>query len=140
MNIVPKEKWEMWCSDACAERALYIRVQLAQEPVWERRGQDTREVVLLEEGRSSSSTTTTAGTGTSVGQVTERLGELNMHGTDSAIETRTEALALERGDDNTFDRVDVHVRESQAAAVPPQLRPQDAQGGSIEGWVPSPRP
>lgn len=143
MNIVPKEKLEMWCSDACAERALYIRVQLAQEPVWERRGEDTKALVLLEEGRSTSSGSgsgsgTAGGTaaGGSVGQVTQQLGELSMQ-----TETERNAqLALERGErGDPFGRVDVHVRENQGPAVPPQLRPEDAQGGSIEGYIPTPR-
>lgn len=137
----------MWCSDACAERALYIRVQLVQEPVWERRGADTRELVLLEEGRATSTSAST------VGDVTEQLGHMSMHpgaetetatqpGGESGRESGRE-LALERGDlseASLHGRVDVHVRENHAPAIPPQLRPEDAHGGSIEGYVPSPRP
>ncbi len=51
-KVVPREKLEMWCSDQCAERALYLRVQLAEEPVlWERRAVDslTKPPELLEE-------------------------------------------------------------------------------------------
>ncbi|PLB34991.1 Rtr1/RPAP2 family protein phosphatase [Aspergillus candidus] len=58
MNIVPRESLEKWCSDDCAERALYIRVQLAAEPVWERRAADVaggQEILLLEEGRAAQS-------------------------------------------------------------------------------------
>lgn len=142
----------MWCSDACAERALYIRVQLVQEPVWERRGAETRELVLLEEGRATTSASTPAATGM-VGEVTEQLGQMSVNpesGSGSGTETGTQPgretgreLALERGDSSEaflHGRVDVHVRENHAPAIPPQLRPEDAHGGSIEGYVPSPRP
>lgn len=144
MNIVPKEKWEMWCSDECAERAMYIRVQLAEEPVWERRGdtgsgRDNRDLVLLEEGRGllqQRRRQQDKGKAT-VGQVTDQLGGLHMH----------ENLALERGDSSSSaflqnGRVDVHVREkddvSQAGVAPPRLRPEDTQGGSVEGYFPRP--
>ena len=144
MNIVPKEKWEMWCSDDCAERALYLRVQLAEEPVWERRG-DTgggggRDLVLLEEGRGllqHQPHQQDKGKAATVGQVTDQLGGMHMH----------DDLALERGDSTSSafvqnGRVDVHIKEnvnlSQADVAPPQLRPEDSQGGSIEGHVPKP--
>lgn len=55
MKVVPKEQIEKWCSDECAERAMYIRVQLVEQPAWERgavgRGQ-AEQILLLEEGRA----------------------------------------------------------------------------------------
>lgn len=55
MKVVPREKLEMWCSDECAERAMYVRVQLMEKPVWERRGGDANltaeSILLLEEAR-----------------------------------------------------------------------------------------
>lgn len=49
MKVVPKEKLEMWCSEECAERAMYLRVQLSEKPAWERH--ETVEIMLLEEAR-----------------------------------------------------------------------------------------
>jgi hypothetical protein len=55
MKVVPREKLEMWCSDECAERAMYVRVQLAERPVWERRADDAdimaENILLLEEAK-----------------------------------------------------------------------------------------
>ncbi|PGH13672.1 hypothetical protein AJ79_03521 [Helicocarpus griseus UAMH5409] len=51
MRVVPKEDIERWCSDACAERAMYVRVQLIERPAWEREGKEGLEILLLEEGR-----------------------------------------------------------------------------------------
>ncbi|EEH38952.2 hypothetical protein PAAG_01414 [Paracoccidioides lutzii Pb01] len=52
MKVVPKEQIEKWCSDECAERAMYIRVQLIEQPAWERRPGSAVEILLLEEGRA----------------------------------------------------------------------------------------
>ncbi|PGH21407.1 hypothetical protein AJ80_03324 [Polytolypa hystricis UAMH7299] len=51
MKVVPKELIEKWCSDECAERAMYIRVQLIEQPAWERSAGSRVQIVLLEEGR-----------------------------------------------------------------------------------------
>ncbi|ODH50752.1 hypothetical protein GX48_03068 [Paracoccidioides brasiliensis] len=52
MKVVPKEQIEKWCSDECAERAMYIRVQLIEQPAWERGPGSAVEILLLEEGRA----------------------------------------------------------------------------------------
>ncbi|PYI22004.1 DUF408 domain protein [Aspergillus japonicus CBS 114.51] len=159
MNIVPKEKLEMWCSDACAERAMFIRVQLAEQPVWERRADDAHgaHILLLEEERAR---TQQQGKGkmrsaASVNEVTGQLGDLHVHEGPSSSDVfdhmaklsvrddaRSQELALERGDAHPAlytGRVDVNVQESSRAAGPvtaPQMRPGDEKGGSIEGYVP----
>ncbi|KAF9885678.1 hypothetical protein FE257_012660 [Aspergillus nanangensis] len=161
MNIVPREKLEMWCSDDCAERAMYIRVQLAQEPVWERRANDLRgkHVLLLEEARAMEP----AGKGkgkmsATVGEVTGQLDQLHLYPgqgpsdmdmTDdmSRLSVRDDAarsyeLAMERGDSNPAlhtGRVDIQIRENEnlrQSIRAPQMRPGDDKGGSIEGYMP----
>ena len=147
MNIVPREKLEMWCSDECAERAMYIRVQLGEEPVWERRGDAQTNLVLLEEGRGLKSQQKDKGKSSSaVGQVTEQLGDLQIQPGESSEKdgAHSRELALERGDSSSSafqaGRVAVRIQEKEdiAQVLPPQLRPEDAQGGSIEGYVPKP--
>lgn len=145
MNIVPREKLEMWCSDECAERAMYIRVQLGEEPVWERRGDAQTELVLLEEGRGVKSQQKDKGKSkNTVGGVTEQLGDLQIQPGESEKDgAHSRELAMERGDSSSAlhaGRVDVRIQEKEdiAQAMPPQLRPEDAQGGSIEGYVPKP--
>lgn len=153
MNIVPREKLEMWCSDACAERAMYIRVQLAQEPVWERRADDRRgkDILLLEEGRGSTRMKRPA----TVKEVAGQLDQLRLDpGQPSSshmaedlarLSVRDENhhdLAMERGDSNPAlygGRVDVQIREKQnlnPTARAPEMRPGDHKGGSIEGYMP----
>ncbi|CAL5869584.1 uncharacterized protein PFLUO_LOCUS3814 [Penicillium psychrofluorescens] len=151
MDIVPQEKLEKWCSDDCAERALFIRVQLAEEPVWERRAGDkrNRNILLLEEARAKrmQETAAAATTGSSSKDVQGKedvtaeldLGNLTLQDTN-----RGKELALERGDAGLVfrdGRVDVQIKEKERElhhpVAAPQLRPEDAAGGSIEGYVPS---
>ncbi|KAG9192561.1 RNA polymerase II-associated protein 2 [Alternaria panax] len=38
VQIVDRKVLEVWCSDDCARRALYVKVQLNEEPAWMRHG------------------------------------------------------------------------------------------------------
>lgn len=38
VEIVDRKLLEVWCSDDCAKRALYVKVQLNEEPAWAREG------------------------------------------------------------------------------------------------------
>ncbi|RAR01891.1 duf408 domain-containing protein [Stemphylium lycopersici] len=38
VQIVDRKVLEVWCSDDCAKRALYVKVQLNEEPAWMRQG------------------------------------------------------------------------------------------------------
>ncbi|CAG8884004.1 unnamed protein product [Penicillium nalgiovense] len=141
VDIVSQDRIEKWCSDACAERALWIRVQLSEKPVWERRAGDTRgtTILLLEEARAKRLKAPAATS--SVSSVVNDLEVMGLGNRD-----RSGELALERGDTSLIrpdGRVDVNIREnqhgSQQVAGAPQMRPEDANGGSIEGYVPRER-
>ncbi|CAG8890888.1 unnamed protein product [Penicillium egyptiacum] len=141
VDIVSQDRIEKWCSDVCAERALWIRVQLSEKPVWERRAGDTRgtTILLLEEARAKRLKAPAATS--SVSSIVNDLQSMGLGNRD-----RSGELALERGDTSLIrpdGRVDVNIREnqrgSQQVAGAPQMRPEDANGGSIEGYVPSER-
>lgn len=51
VEIVEKSKLEVWCSEDCARRALYIKVQLNEEPAWSRRGGIGGKIELLAENK-----------------------------------------------------------------------------------------
>ncbi|KAH7062917.1 Rtr1/RPAP2 family-domain-containing protein [Paraphoma chrysanthemicola] len=38
VEIVDRKVLEVWCSNDCAKRALYVKVQLSEEPAWVRQG------------------------------------------------------------------------------------------------------
>lgn len=47
VEIVDRKKLEVWCSDDCAKRALYVKVQLNEEPAWLRQGSYGSELELM---------------------------------------------------------------------------------------------
>ncbi|RAO70213.1 uncharacterized protein BHQ10_006225 [Talaromyces amestolkiae] len=144
MKVVPREKLEMWCSDQCAERALYLRVQLAEEPVWERRAVDsrTKPLELLEEARQMKKEEPKKAFERK-DLLAEKMKKLTVK--DETSSAAANQLALERGDTGpTFrkqGRVDVNIQEKDIdmhGDIPaaPVARPGDSTGGSIEGYVP----
>ncbi|KAF1960821.1 hypothetical protein CC80DRAFT_489068 [Byssothecium circinans] len=49
VEIVDKKVLEVWCSDDCAKRALYVKVQLSEEPAWLRQGGYGTKIELMVE-------------------------------------------------------------------------------------------
>lgn len=159
MKIVPREQLEMWCSEACAERAMYLRLQLAEDPVWERRAGDgaAKQVTLLEEARALRKTKKPVKSEEKEGQqrlnagsvapeknvLVDKLEALSLKANSDAQGSKQ--LAVERGDSNSAfqqnGRVDIQIleKEPDTKVVAPSLRPGDQTGGSIEGYVPQAR-
>jgi hypothetical protein len=48
VDIVETKKLEMWCSEQCRRRAMYVRIQLLEDPAWLRQGHSVK-LELLEE-------------------------------------------------------------------------------------------
>ncbi|EFW13735.1 hypothetical protein D8B26_003734 [Coccidioides posadasii str. Silveira] len=161
MKVVPKEQLEKWCSDKCAERALYVRVQLSEEPAWERIDKKNMNLLLLEEGREGHQIDRKGKQPvTSMPTVEDKFRNLNI---GSSIEAEQDALgcppgrltvndgdssrmlAMERGDSPTIasdkERVPVRIVEKDStAASAPTLESGSMQGGSIEGFHPQLHP
>src|SRR6266536_6078284 len=84
-RVVETAELEKWCSDACAKRALYVRVQLSESPAWERGAVETGvNIDLLDEPKLE-------------GGVAERLQKLDLGGDEGKKQDAAD-LALERGD------------------------------------------
>lgn len=49
VQVVDRKKLEMWCSEDCARRALFVKVQLNEEPAWLRQGDYGSEIELMVE-------------------------------------------------------------------------------------------
>ena len=49
LKVIEKGKLEQWCSDDCGRRALYIRVQLSEEPAWTYAGSTDEKIQLYGE-------------------------------------------------------------------------------------------
>jgi hypothetical protein len=108
-KVVEKAEVEKWCSEACAKRALYVRVQLSQSPAWERENHDA-DVDLLDEPKSEDAA------------ITEGIETMDL-GSDTESKKQDAAdLALERGDQGFAARkgglVDVEIMEKDVGGVP----------------------
>ncbi|WEW59081.1 RNA polymerase II CTD heptapeptide repeat phosphatase [Emydomyces testavorans] len=157
MKVVPKEQLEKWCSDECGERALYIRVQLNEEPAWERVDRQNLNILLLEEGRQRGETDKKGkqavssmpivedkfrnlSLGPSVEQEPEPLDPRQRQAAASRA-VHSELLAMEKGDSPITaldeEKMSARIIEKDAMAAPaPTLQPDSMQGGSIEGFHP----
>lgn len=49
VEIVDRKTLEVWCSEDCAKRALYVKVQLSEEPAWMRQGGHGDQIELMVE-------------------------------------------------------------------------------------------
>ena len=112
------EELEKWCSEACARRALYVRVQLSETAAWERDG-DAKDVDLLDESKEDS-------------EIVKAMAELDLDGEKENVKkSNATDLALERGDNKKkATKVDVTIQEKdvQGAPEPPSLDGVDLSG------------
>lgn len=122
----------MWCSNACARRAMYVKVQLNETAAWERAGIPDIEIELMEEDKSAE---------TEADRTARRLGELKLEDQRQAA-NQSAALALERGDrppqpgqGQTFE---VTLREKPTTAAPPETGVFEDEGDddymAVEGY------
>lgn len=135
-RVVRKEELEKWCSEACARRALYVKVQLSETPAWER-GASTvgSRIDLLDEPKSGEDT------------VMEGIERLNLDGDGEASERKGKEerdLARERGDRGMGAKgglVDVKVLEKDVKrkVEPPSLGEEELSGKlehlALEGYT-----
>ena len=119
-RVVDKKELEKWCSEACAKRALYVRVQLSETAAWEREGraETAVEIDLRDEPKSASDT------------VVEGLEKLQLAGDDSTKKQDAADLALERGDrgpaaENGLADIKILEKDVQRTPEAPSLEDED---------------
>ncbi|KAI9152075.1 putative RNA polymerase II subunit B1 CTD phosphatase RPAP2 [Paramyrothecium foliicola] len=109
-DIVRRKDFEMWCSQQCARRALYVKVQLNETAAWERAGIPDIEIDLLEENKPQVS---------EEDAVAKKLENLKLEDKRQAARDSA-ALALERGDRNPQpNKIKVTLREKNTSAPGP---------------------
>jgi len=115
-NIVQKKELEKWCSEECARRALYIKVQLNETAAWERAGIPNIGIELLGEDCREI---------TPARQLARELEKLRLS-EEWGLAEGLAALALERGDVQTPKRglVDVDLVENIVTRPPAEPRRQ----------------
>jgi hypothetical protein len=146
-RVVDKEELEKWCSEACAKRALYVRVQLSETPAWEREGSNNVDIDLLDEPKSEEGKSKESQS--EEDQVVEALGELNLRGSENQVKKQGAAdLALERGDRGYATKsglVDVKIQDKEVTepVQAPSLDTDDLSSRlgtmhlTLEGHTPS---
>ena len=116
-QILRRRDVEKWCSRACAERALWVKVQLLETAAWERAGMQDIVIELLDESRKDKKELTAA---ERVAQTLEamKLEDSRQAARDSA------ALALERGEPQTAkpgSQTSVPIRLKERKPVAPTI-------------------
>ncbi|KAI9732553.1 MAG: hypothetical protein M1834_003888 [Cirrosporium novae-zelandiae] len=140
LKVVPTKQLERWCSEECGKRALYVRVQLSEEPAWLRGGEDIEqehsfeddgyEVKFMDEPEPNSDDEIPS----SLPELQKRLQKLTLRN-----ET-TQQLALERGNlpqkGLYRDMIMAQVKERLDLKPPDQPMVTSGNDHSIEGYVP----
>lgn len=145
VEIVNKKVLEVWCSDDCAKRALYVKVQLNEEPAWARQGGYGDSIELMvdntEEHTKALPLRQKEGTTSSKNEDEDDLAAAWAARDDAVAD-----LALERGEKPgqlskaNKDLIQDHITErvpSNAPPQPPSLPSQSSEHTmAIEGHVP----
>ncbi|KAH6611844.1 Rtr1/RPAP2 family-domain-containing protein [Boeremia exigua] len=141
VEIVDRKVLEVWCSDDCARRALYVKVQLNEEPAWLRAGGDRIE--LMVDNAPELHTTLPVRTKPQVVPVAVKAeDEDDMDAAWAAHDTAAAELALERGEKPgavgkaNSSLVKDTITEHAPSATPPQPPTPAGPTMAIEGHVP----
>lgn len=125
-SIVPKKEIERWCSQACARRAMYVKVQLNETAAWERAGIEGIKIDLYEEPNKPKQDD-------AAGRLAEDLQKLRVEADIKSLRDARE-LALERGDvgdQETKRSVEFKVQENAIKRSPENPSLQDGNGGHL---------
>ncbi|KAI9865180.1 MAG: hypothetical protein M1813_002500 [Trichoglossum hirsutum] len=124
LKVVPRESLEKWCSEACQRRAMYVRVQLSEEPAWIREA-TVAEIVLLDEVERKQNAE--AGDH-QIGELIEEMERSQIVGEESV--QRGKLLARERGEETGGEgRVIVTIRENFGSQNGNAPTPPSLEGG-----------
>ena len=140
LKIVERQTLEQWCSDDCGKRALYIKVQLNEEPAWTRSHTIDGTILLLEDKLNHQS----GEDGNASQQEHMKSQDLDRE-EDLAAHMRT--LAIERGDNTASSKIlrlaELDIREKTITEdeafvpAPPTTDEVTADSqGHIEGYRP----
>ena len=142
-----REDLEKWCSVECAERALFVRLQLGTEPAW-LRSTPVENITLLEESKEGAVDQDLTGMIQEVAlekppdvDIAISLHQLALdQSKKSAFEDSMQALSLERGANDDRDKhllVATGVRERDTLSAP--FAPQSSSSGNdlVEGYKPT---
>lgn len=143
VEIVDRKVLEVWCSDDCAKRALYVKVQLNEEPAWLRTGAYGEKIDLMVDNAHALRTALPVRTKQAAPAPAATQEEDDLDAAWAALDNAKSELALERGEkpgavskaNNSL--VQDTIKEHESSHAPPQ--PPSLPAGStmaIEGHIP----
>ncbi|KAM0796075.1 Rtr1/RPAP2 family-domain-containing protein [Usnea florida] len=138
VKFVERRTLERWCSDECGKRALYIKVQLSEEPAWTRTASPLRDILFLEDEHNHEKHPDDNHT------LMEQVEFLDAGFEEDVLAARMKALAVERGDEKAPSRSDrlkeIDVLENRnpngKISAPEQGASSGRSSGTIEGYTP----
>jgi hypothetical protein len=125
-SIVERRELERWCSQECARRAMYVKVQLNETAAWERVGIPDIQIDLLEEEQQPDERS-------EQDRLAAEMSRLKLEAERKAAQKST-ALAQERGE-QTSKPVDLVIREKKVTERPEAPVSKDAsdKARTVEG-------
>lgn len=139
LKVVKTQKLEQWCSEECAKRALYVRVQLSEVPAWTRAASVGCDIQLRGE---------TNGAAEETAAIVEGIQRLGLDGKQEDLSDAMKDLALEKGEGKALrpnpGLVDVNIKEHDTTTrrppEPPDFSDVHEDGSrpeySVEGYTP----
>lgn len=106
-DIVKRKELEKWCSQMCARRALYVKVQLNETAAWERAGIPDIHIDLLDEQEEAAD------------DATRKLAELQLEERRKGQRDQA-ALAMERGEQPNPLRKPLEIRLKEKDTKQPE--------------------
>ncbi|KAL8654972.1 MAG: hypothetical protein Q9210_001179 [Variospora velana] len=134
-KVVDAKDLGRWCSDECGKMALYLRVQLSEEPAWTKDWQADKPLELYNEEERSAKRH-------DIGQSIPSIVVTAEEGRRENMQKRMKNLAVERGDRTNIDRVStkvaIRIKENEHGGrrTPRPPSREDGEEGAIEGYVP----
>ena len=142
LKVVPTSELERWCSDDCARRALYVKVQLDEEPAWTRAVGRQLDIVLYHETSHGRTPAATEMFDDPVPDVTDDLSSLRLDERTRSKGSTAQMLALERGErlapsKSDQDDIPIHERVVDGKATPPAPKAKSSNAHLlVEGHEP----
>ncbi|RMZ73361.1 DUF408 domain [Pyrenophora seminiperda CCB06] len=145
VQIVDRKMLEVWCSDDCARRALYVKVQLNEVPAWLRSGGYGDKIELMVENNEEHQLALPLRPKQKSATTTEAEEEEDLDAAWAAQKAAMADLAIERGEKPghtskaNSDLIQDQIVERMSTNAPPQA-PSLAQASNhtmaIEGHIP----
>lgn len=135
LKFVERHALERWCSDDCGKRALYVKVQLSEEPAWMRVGSSGGDILLLEKEQNDQRQLEDDST------LIEELRSLDIGLEEDEVIARMKALAIERGDgkapSRSFGLAEIDVHENRNLDGKLSAPEPSGTGAHSDGWTDS---